>query len=105
MTRALVALARFFGGFFEIRAPQSMSRLVVLLCAAGALYLAHSIDALSRRPHLTEIHVEMVKAVGVVLAVLVVNGAVAILSRPRPPRTEADVPDVPDASPPPGSTQ
>lgn len=99
MTRAILALLRFLGGFFEIRAPQSMSRLVTLLCAIGGLYLAHTIDALSRRPHLTEIHVEMVKAVGVVLGMLVINGAVAILSRPRPPRAE-----VPDAPPPPSSS-
>lgn len=98
MSRALLALVRFLAGFLEIRAPQSMSRLVVLLCAAGALYLAHSIDALSRRPHLTEVHVEMVKAVGVVLGILVVNGAVAILTRPRPPRADAPAPPPPPES-------
>lgn len=94
MTAAVRALVRFLGGFFEIHAPQSMSRLVTLLCVLGALYLARAIVELARRPHLTEAHVDMVKAISVVLGILVIQGAVAIIERPR-----ANVP--PPANPPP----
>lgn len=92
MTRPLRRFFRFLAGFFEIRAEQSMSRLVMLVCALGALWLVRSIDRLTQRPHLTDVHVAMVRTVGVVLGVLIIQGAVALAMRARA-AAPAAVPD------------
>lgn len=72
-------LVRWFAGFFEVHAPQSMSRLLALLCtlaavgvvAATAWYLLHA-----TRPSATVI-AAMLGALGT----LIVGGAVALVKR------------------------
>src|SRR5204862_2805249 len=82
--RMIAAVVRWFAGFFEAHAPQSMSRAVALLCSLAGVAIAAVACVLAWRNPTATSTPELLRAFGTLAAVFIVSGAVAILTRTKP---------------------
>jgi hypothetical protein len=82
------AVIRYLGGFAEVKAPQSMVRLIAFLCGVGGGICVLAAYSLAHRPRVTPEHVLMVDALTKLAAVFIGGGAVALLTRTKGPPPE-----------------
>lgn len=92
MRETLERACRYWGGFFETKAPQSMVRAVSLICAIAGLICAVAAFDLAQRPHFTAEHVAGIRALAVLASVFIAGGAVALLTRTRSTPLPPDAP-------------
>jgi hypothetical protein len=71
-------------GFLEVQSNQSMTRLGALLCFIVGALVAMAAIAVSRRPHLTPAHADVIKGLAAVAALFIGGGGVALLKRTKP---------------------